>query len=150
MRFSRVLCPIDFSDRSREALEVADSIALRDEATLTLLYAHAILPGPLVGFDYAPDAELEEKQIEAAKREIDAWASALRTPQERLRSQVLVGDAVSAIIEASEEHDLVVMATHGRTGLTRFMLGSVAERIARAATCSVLIVKHRDADEDEG
>ncbi|MEZ4451987.1 MAG: universal stress protein [Nannocystaceae bacterium] len=149
MRFSRVLCPVDFSDRSRAALAVADSIAERDEATLTLFYAHPLLPGPIVGFDFTPDAEIEERQIESAKREIDAWASALRTPQERVRSQVLVGDPVAAIIEASEEHDLVVMATHGRTGVSRFMLGSVAERIARAATCSVLIVKHRESDEDE-
>lgn len=149
MRYSRVLCPVDFSDRSRGALAVADSIAERDEATLTLLYAHPLQPGPVVGFDYSPDPELEERQIEAAKREIDAWASRLRTPQERVRSQVLVGDPVSAIVEASEEHDLVVMATHGRTGISRFMLGSVAERIARGATCSVLIVKQRESD-DEG
>jgi len=62
----------------------------------------------------------------------------------RFEHKLLVGDPASAIVEAAEEEnvDLIVLGTHGRTGLTRLLMGSVAENVVRKAKCPVLTVKH--------
>ena len=145
MRFARILCPVDFSARSRHAASVADSIAARDGSTLTLLYAHNAPPMPVIGFDYVEDAKVDDRYVAVAERELKAWAAAMQTPAERIRVEVVIGEPVAVIDEASKGHDLVVMSTHGRTGISRFMLGSVAERVSRGAECSVLIVKDAKA-----
>jgi len=141
MRFDRILCPVDFSPRSRHALAVADAMAARDGGSLTLLFAHNKAPMPVIGFDYVEDAQVEDRLLDAAQRELKAWAEGLQTPAARVHTVVAIGEAIGAINEASREHDLVVMSTHGRTGISRYMLGSVAERVSRGAECSVLIVK---------
>ncbi|MBK8263346.1 MAG: universal stress protein [Nannocystis sp.] len=141
MRFAKILCPVDFSPRSRHALAVADSMAARDGGSLTLLYAHNRAPMPVIGFDYVEDAQVEDRHLAAAEREMKAWATGLQTPEDRVHRVVAIGEAIAAINEASRDYDLVVMSTHGRTGISRYMLGSVAERVSRGAECSVLIVK---------
>ncbi len=150
MRFARILCPVDFSARSRHAAAVADAMAARDGSTLTLLFAHNAVPMPVIGFDYIEDAQVDDRRIQAAQRELAAMAATMQTPAARVRVEVVVGEPIGVINQVSREHDLVVMSTHGRTGISRFMLGSVAERVSRGAECSVLIVKDGSAPpEDE-
>ena len=79
--------------------------------------------------------------MEAAVRTLDAWCKDLGLGHDRAQIEVETSEPVDTIIRLSAHYDLVVMGTHGRTGLDHFMLGSVAERVVRGAKCSVLIVR---------
>lgn len=144
----KILVPIDFSDRSKKALEVADRFADLMDGTVTPFYAHL----PISELDepyalgmsskmYQDFEELEEtlshRVEEAAKEHID---------QDRLgKPEVVLGNAAQGIIDASKDFDYVIMSSHGRTGFSRFLLGSVAEKVMRLAHTPVMIVEN-DSD----
>ena len=71
----------------------------------------------------------------------------LRSGQERVRGRIETGDPAAAVVRvaAHDRHDLIVMGTHGRTGVTRWLMGSVAENVLRHAHCPVLIVRGEEA-----
>jgi len=136
-----ILVPIDFSDASMEALRHAKELALTYGAQITLLHAveeviypsaygvePADLPGPQVV------NRVEESLAELARTEIG---------YEHVVVEARVGYAPSTILDYAESEavDLVVIATHGRTGLERMLLGSVAERVVRRAPAPVFSVK---------
>jgi nucleotide-binding universal stress UspA family protein len=136
-----ILVPVDFSDASLEALRHAKELALTYGAQITLLHAveeviypsaygvePANLPGPQV------IERVEESLAELARTEIG---------YEHVTVEAKVGYAPSTILDHAEtnEVDLVVIATHGRTGLERMLLGSVAERVLRRAPAPVFTVK---------
>lgn len=136
-----ILVPIDFSDASLEALRHAKELALTYGAQITMLHAveevvypsaygiePANLPGPQV------IERVEESLAELARTEIG---------YEHVVVQANVGYAPSTVLDYTEmnEVDLVVIATHGRSGLERMLLGSVAERVVRRAPAPVFVVK---------
>ena len=136
-----ILVPVDFSDASMEALRHAKELALTYGAQITLLHAveevvypsaYGIeptnLPGPQV-ID-----RVEQNLAEMARTEIG---------YEHVVVQANVGYAPSTILDYAEgnEVDLIVIATHGRTGLERMLLGSVAERVVRRSPAPVFVVK---------
>lgn len=136
-----ILVPLDFSDASVDALRHAKELALTYGAQITLLHAveevvypsaygiePANLPGPQV-ID-----RVEKNLANLARSEIG---------YEHVVVQAKVGYAPSTILDHAEanEVDLVVIATHGRTGLERMLLGSVAERVVRRAPAPVFVVK---------
>ena len=138
--FSRILCPIDFETGSVEAVEIACHLAKQTSATVYLLTvigvppaaATALPPVPLV-----PDPGFEEQcstRLAVLAREKLAGVS----------HEIFVasGNAAAEILNlVAEQHiDLIVMATHGRTGLQRFVLGSVAKRVVRESPVPVLTV----------
>jgi len=139
----RILCPVDFSPHSAAALRVAGRLAKAFAAEVLVLHAYRLeVP---VYFTAA--------QIQALKAQLRRSAKAGRTflrdfaaehlPENIQRSVLLVdGDAVSAILHALRDSrpGLVVMATHGRTGLTRIRLGSVMESVLRQSPVPVLTV----------
>jgi nucleotide-binding universal stress UspA family protein len=86
--------------------------------------------------------ELED-QLPQAREVVDRVATTLSSAGFRVTTSVVTGDARSVILEAAAEWhaDLIVLGSHGRTGLGRFFLGSVSEAVARHARCSVLIVR---------
>ena len=133
-----ILCPTDFSDRSTYALQLAASLARDYSARLVLL--HAALPTPIVYGEgvvpLEPDSFLEEARDRLAHVAIPG----ANIPAERRLEE---GDAANTILRvAGEIHaDLIVMGTHGRTGLGRLLMGSVAEQVVRKSTCPVLTVK---------
>jgi len=139
--FRSICCPIDFSDASRLALEEAAELARRYEAALTILHvAEPVHGGPEMAF--APPSQLLE---EGSVTALAAWKS----DAERLRggavgSVLLSGPAAPAIVQYARDLgvDLIVMASHGRTGFRRLVLGSVAEQVIRTAPCGVLVVRH--------
>jgi nucleotide-binding universal stress UspA family protein len=141
MKFERVLVPIDFSDQSRLALRAADELAQSYGATLTLLHVHSIVGVAVLDFTYVERPQDVARVTEAAEGQLLAWAADLRTPKPSVTIEVVTGDPVSEIVRRTEAHDLVVMSTHGRSGLTRFLMGSVAERVVRGAHSSVLVVR---------
>ena len=141
MKFERILVPIDFSDQSRLALRAADELATSYGATLKLLHVHAIVGVAVMDFTYIERPQDVVRVVEAAEAQLRGWAQELQTPQSRLQVEVATGDPVLEIVRRTEEVDLTVLSTHGRTGLTRLLIGSVAERVVRGSHSSVLVVR---------
>ena len=141
--WKRICCPIDFSDASRAAMEVAADLARRFGATLTLLHAY-----PVPGFTF-PDGSvvasarmLQELADQAAKHLGDWRGEAQRMGAPTVDTVTSIGEPASEIVGWAREHaaDLLVLGTHGRTGLEHALMGSVAERVVRRARCPVLTV----------
>lgn len=141
----KILVPIDFSDRSKKALQVADQFAQFFDAKITPFYSH--LPISELDEPYALglsskvyqnfenlEEQLTDRVKEVAEKEIDEGR--LEKPS------VVLGNAAESIIDASERYDYIIMSSHGRTGFSRFLLGSVAEKVLRLAHTPVLIVEN--------
>ena len=141
------MCPIDFSEGSLAALEEALCLAQAFDAKIALLYVWQ-LPTVAVTDGFIWPQEIWPRlgtQLEAAARErmqhlLDTIPEARRR---RITDHVLCGDAASTILEQATAlaTDLIVMGTHGRRGPSRFLMGSVAERVVRHAPCPVLTVR---------
>jgi universal stress protein A len=132
---------IDFSDQSRLALRLADDLAVRTGAKLTLVHVHPVVDVAIYDFAIIQSPEDLARETARAESTLRDWAHDLGTPAARVTSRVVVGAPIAEIIKFSERADLLVLGTHGRKGLSHFLLGSVAERAARGAHCSVLIAK---------
>ncbi len=142
--FKKILAPLDFSECSYEALNYAASLASKYGAELCLLH---VLEVPLYASAGVTPSTLREVQKMSAEVEKDA-SKALDEAANRIKdvqvSKLLWrGDPHMEIIRAAKELscDLIVMGTHGRTGLPHILLGSVAERVVRTAPCPVFSVK---------
>ena len=134
----RILVPTDFGDAAARACDLACELAGRFDAKVTLMHVWTV-PTPA----YAEAITLPIGEIEAAAREaLDAEAARARTKHGDVRTLLVSGQAWRAIIEAVQESgfDLVVIGTNGRRGVPRFFLGSVAEKVVRAAPVPVLTV----------
>jgi len=137
-----VLAPVDFSESARLGLAHAREFAVAYGASLDVLHIveEAVFPS-VYGLDpitpYLPDVQARAR--EALERVTDeVVGDAVPT-----NLHVLTGYAARDLIDFAEEHDtgLIAMATHGRTGLERFLIGSVAEKVIRSASCPVFTVK---------
>lgn len=134
-----ILVPIDFSDPSRAALGKARELAEHWGAALRLLHAYSPPSGLPPGFAMDPDFEAKVAQAaEHALRDLARECGAASNV--RVTVEVARGGPVEAIVAQARGADLVVMGTHGRTGLAQARLGSVAERVVRTAPCPVLTV----------
>jgi nucleotide-binding universal stress UspA family protein len=142
MRFRKILCPIDFSACSRQALRAAARLANEHGAELELVHVW-YLPATLYAGDYVPDEAIRQIEREAARALDGALAEAKGLGAQRVGSKLLNGVPWRTIVDAASDPsiDLVVAGTHGRTGLARVILGSVAQRIVRHAPCSVMVVR---------
>jgi len=143
-RYRHVLVPLDGSEAAEKALPDAVSAAVANGAGLTLLH---VIP-PALAEIYAGAEIIAIDQQEGARR--DAAHGYLASVRQKLESTgvavqtaVAVGDAADAILTYADQHgvDLVVIATHGRSGWKRWVLGSVAEKVVRAANQPVLLVR---------
>ncbi len=135
--FTTILCPVDFDQNSLAALEYAGELASEDpKATLDILHVVPIPPGPEVAIPF-------EKLEGRARLKLQHLVDKRLSPQIRYAIHVRTGDPAGEVICLAEQSgaDLIVIATHGRKGLRRFVLGSVAERVVREAPCAVLTVK---------
>ncbi len=145
--WKRICCPIDFSDASRAAMEVAADLARRFGADLVLLHAY-----PIPGYTF-PDGsivaspKMMQDLADQAERHLEAWrADAERiVGAPRVTSEKSIGQPAAEIVAFAETRgiDLLVLGTHGRTGLEHALMGSVAERVVRKARCPVLSVRPR-------
>jgi universal stress protein A len=138
---SHLLVPIDFSATTRLALDYALEVCARFSARLTLLHVQKppIVPGTELGFNYAE--YLAHLSHTASDRLKELAASLPASCQ--AKAEVLEGIPWDCIVQYALEHsvDLIVMPTHGRSGLKHILLGSVAERVVRHAHCPVLVVR---------
>lgn len=136
--FQTVMVTTDFSANSAVAIKPAIEIAGKFGARIVLVHAlEGASPDPQVAaVDLAALAAMTREQLqEFGSREIGAAAP--------WTAEVVFGPPYLAITDAAARHhaDLIVLATHGRTGLLHLLLGSVAERVARTAACPVLTVR---------
>lgn len=141
---SRILVPTDFSDLAAYAVRYAASIASHANARLTVLYADTFLPPPHFTYAQVTDiAESLEVSKSQAKEELDRYVQEHVPAGLEVEAVVAEDLPVSAILDAAEQRDvdLIVMGTHGRSGLSRVMLGSVAERVLRETNRPVLTAR---------
>ncbi len=145
-----ILCPIDFSDHSRRALDQALALAHRYEASITVLYVFAAVPGATFapgtpGFDtIILTPEDREQLLAEMKRFVDAESAAAVPAQLMIRK----GDIATEVLSEAKnlKADLLVLGTHGRSGFERFVMGSVTEKLLRKASCQVLTVPRHHPD----
>jgi nucleotide-binding universal stress UspA family protein len=140
MRVQKILCPVDFSEHSREGLHRAAAMAKIFDASIEVLHVYDLShPGRDV-----MDGIKAEEHLEAIDRDLAAWkreAEALGVKAvATLSVQGVPWDQITA--RASEgDFGLVVIATRGRSGIPRLLLGSTAERVVRHAMCPVMTVR---------
>jgi nucleotide-binding universal stress UspA family protein len=143
--WKRICCPIDFSDASRAAMEVAADLARRNGASLVLLHAY-----PVPGYTF-PDGSvvasprMMQELADQAKKHLDDWRGDAErlVGAPRVEVETAIGEPAAEILSFSERsrQELLVLGTHGRTGLEHALMGSVAERVVRKSRCPVLTVR---------
>lgn len=144
MKWTKILCPVDFSKVSMEALNLAGELA--DKFGAQLMAVHVLEPilAP-TDFSFGPLSmnDVEDKLAERAQEGLQQAIRALAVPKEKIEVKVARGIGSQEVIRIAEETktDLIVMGTHGYTGITHALLGSTAERVVRRAPCPVLTVK---------
>jgi nucleotide-binding universal stress UspA family protein len=142
-RFRTLLVPIDFSDSASRTIELAVEMARGARATLHLLHAYEVPLGTIPPYGVAVPESLLAQVRDAAARRLEKAAHQVTAAGLPCETHVVHGPAADAIVEAAERlgADLVVMGTHGHTGLKHALLGSVAERTVRGAPCPVLTIR---------
>ncbi|WP_160328215.1 universal stress protein [Solirubrum puertoriconensis] len=137
---SKVLCPLDFSAATLPLLAYAAALARATGAELCLL--HVQEPQPVLsGADEQAGLDVTAELAQAAQVARQAGAA-------RVSTHLRHGDAAREIVRAAEESgaDLMVIGSHGQTGLTRFLMGNTAEYVVRTAPCATLLVKPQGTD----
>jgi universal stress protein A len=136
MDIKRILVPVDFSQDSLNALGWAGDLARQFDAELLLL--HAI--EPIAFFTVSDVYDEQRRSSDAALARIGAD---LRAAGQRFRIMVKGGVPARVIVDTAKRTgaDMIVIGTHGRTGLTHMLIGSVAEKVVRTAGCPVLAVR---------
>ena len=141
---SRILHPTDFSPASRAAFTKALTLAKKDRSELVITHVLSAVVPPVDGYlTSTMYEEIAEASRRYGKKHVDALVARARKAGVRARGLILEGLVHERIVRAAqtERADLIVIGTHGRTGLARFMLGSVASRVASHARCPVLTVR---------
>ena len=155
--FKRILCPVDLSEFSLAALRLAVKLAESSGATLDILH---VIHNPFDELYMTSIAETDPALLDAYAVEPHKRAKIIRATEERtetllkqfchetvhnhspVRYHVRHGDPFERILDGAEDFmtDLIVLATHGRTGIKRLVIGNVAEKVVRHAPCPVLTV----------
>lgn len=144
LALGRILVPVDFSGKSRQALEFAVPLAQQYGGKLFLI--HVVEPAyPVTTFpgETGPAAVDPRLVVESCRKALSALALELVPPELLGRTIVCPGRAYLEIVDAAKELkvDLIALSTHGHTGLEHVLLGSTAERVVRHAHCPVLTVR---------
>ncbi len=143
-RYQRILLPTDFSPASQAAISHAEGLARRYEAELLLVHivTAPVYPG-VYGLGPSLVGEVERSARESAESQLAELVDGLKAKGLSAEGLLESGAAARRLVELVSERDvdLVVMATHGHTGLSHALLGSTAEKVVRTCPCPVLTVK---------
>ncbi|QDU55125.1 universal stress protein [Aeoliella mucimassa] len=143
MNLHAILCPVDFSKSSEAALQHASALAVEADAKLYILHVideSAAYCTEYTGMGYMPDmSQRIEYECSHLLDEIEPTE-----PKVRFERILMLGPPARTIAKVAEDKkvDLIVMGSHGRTGVSRLLMGSVAEEVVRLAKCPVLTMKH--------
>lgn len=160
--YDHILVTLDGSEIAEQVLPHVEAIAEKFGSEVTLLRVTpplSLAVTPPIALPMAPPADLytTEQMLEALEEEQRYAAEYLRSVGERLRGrvkqvkeEVVQGQPADVIVERASALgiDLIAMTTHGRSGLQRLVLGSVADEVVRRAPCAVLLVRAREAREE--
>ncbi|MGM0589984.1 MAG: universal stress protein [Bacteroidota bacterium] len=144
MKMKKLLVPIDFSELSLQALEAAGELAKLFDAQITPFHAYipiSELDGP---YSLGLGPSVPENFVDMEETLTDRMNTLVRehVDSKYLKHAVVeVGNPAHCIVEAGKEHDMIIMGTHGRTGFSRMLLGSVAEKTLRLSHVPVLILE---------
>lgn len=146
LKISRILVPLDFSAHSELALQYAKALAMRFRASVELLHVveDPITTVALGSETVIPDLpELRQELMTVAERRLAEYHDAGTHPLLPIRTTVRMGRTARTITDYAKEagSDLIVMGTHGRTGVVHLFTGSVAEHVLRHAPCPVLTLR---------
>jgi nucleotide-binding universal stress UspA family protein len=143
---TKILVPTDFSEPSMKGLDYAIDLARRLHAGVVIV--HVVEPfqymGPLDIYGTLPNTAMWlSEQRKAAKTQLAGLEKSLKKRRIKFQTVLSTGAPHQQIVDAAKklEADLIVMATHGRSGLSHLLLGSVAEKVVRTALCPVLTVR---------
>jgi len=146
--FKKILCPTDFSEAALCGIKMAHEMAVRFESEIVLLNVHKPiphLPTPrLEASDTTFDVSAYENAIIAeAKHTLAEIRDEILSDVASVKLIVHIGNPSKGILHVAEEEnvDAIFMATHGRTGLSKIMFGSTAQRVLRRATCPVMSIR---------
>lgn len=141
MNVKNILCPVDYSESGNAAITYASSLAKEYDAEIHLVHIYD-LPLAYVdgGFASAPIPSVPPADLDGEQSKLNAVTP---TSGVKYRHRLVVGSPVDELVKYVTEQniDLIVMGTHGRTGLGRLLMGSVAEGVVRRASCPVLTIK---------
>ncbi len=146
--FARILVPLDGSARAEQAIPEAARLARATQGTIILV--QAVAPPPQYPATYVPVEPLPYTAYESLQEEAKVYLARVAHTDLlsgiRVESYASVGSAALQILEVATAHsaDLIVMSSHGRTGLARWVLGSVAQHIVRHADVPVLVVRQHE------
>lgn len=149
---AKILAATDFSEDSELALTYAEDLARKLGAEIVLLHVDQPLAPVMVSPDLGPAMDvgamsrIAEEQRLLAQRELDKIVQRIRDSGLKARSLLKVGSPFLEILHASQSEniDLIVLGTHGRTGLAHVLMGSVAERVVQKSAVPVLTIRHPD------
>lgn len=147
-RLRRILHASDFSSASRVAFTTAVQTAKRSRSTLLLVHVMSLPVVPLAGDGYISPRgwqDLERSLRTQSQRQLAKLVARARKAGVRATGLLLEGQPAERIVRAAKANhaDLIVMGTHGRSGLAKLFLGSVAERVVGTAPCPVLTARGR-------
>ena len=141
--YQRILCPVDFSSHSRTAYAQAIDLAAASGGSIMLMHVYQTpLSLPPIVFD----PSLLKRMAAAGEEHLAAWKKDAEARGVPIETMNIMGTPWERIVTRAREgrHDLVVVGTHGRTGIKFVLLGSVAEYVVRYAPCSVMVVRPDD------
>jgi len=143
LAWKKVLCPIDFSEPARAAMQVAVEVCQQFDADLVLFHAYELPGYTLPEGSVVSSPRMLQDLADRADEHLAEWkraAEQLGAP--RVETSKGIGEPALEIVDLGKDgaFDLIVVGTHGRTGLRHALLGSVAERVVRRAGCPVLTV----------
>ncbi|HAY79285.1 MAG TPA: universal stress protein [Planctomycetaceae bacterium] len=138
MTAKRILVPTDFSEFSVAALEQASMLAREHDASLLIVYVNALTEDTTSAGVGTPSLAFDREYLAEEMRYF-----APQDPAVEYSQHIVVGEPVTEIVAFSETRqvDMIVMGTHGRSGLGNLLIGSVAEGVVRHASCPVLTVR---------
>ncbi|MGD1975442.1 MAG: universal stress protein [Desulfobacterales bacterium] len=147
IEIKRILCPTDFSENSKHAMKYALTLAALSQAELELFHVVEPITYPQSTELFEPvldEVELTMKMGAAFQKQLEDQVAALKEEYPKTEGKIVTGNTFLEIIQVArdEKVDMIVMGTHGRTGLAHVLIGSVAEKVVREAPCPVLTVKH--------
>jgi nucleotide-binding universal stress UspA family protein len=139
-----ILSPIDFSDSSHAALDVAADFATRFGAELLLVHVMPAIADLPVNVSMLKEGEYDQSLADAAAKRLSDLVAALEQKNVKARTEMGTANDVGMELVRIAEHDhadLIIIATHGMTGWHKIAFGSVAEKVVKQASCPVLVLR---------
>lgn len=141
--FSKILCPVDFSEASPAVAKTAREFALKFDAEILVVYvAPSMIQYEIFDLPAASLPQLVGDIVSGAEKTMTDFV-AKHFADVRASGKVVSGDAADSIVNLSqsEKADIIIMATHGRQGLNRLLFGSVAEKVVKTSTVPVMTIR---------